>query len=61
MSFKKLSLFRLMDKEDVVWDFPGSPVVKTLSPNGGNMGLIPGWGTKIPHAKIKQLKKKDVV
>ena len=50
-----------MDKEDVVWDFPGSPVVKTLSPNGGNMGLIPGWGTKIPHAKIKQLKKKDVV
>ena len=27
-------------------DFPGSPVVS----NAGDTGLIPVWGTKIPHA-----------
>ena len=26
------------------------PVVKNLPPNAGVMGLIPGRGTKIPHA-----------
>ena len=31
-------------------DFPGGPVVKNLSSNAGDVGLIPGWGTKIPHA-----------
>ena len=32
-------------------DFPGSPVVKTFPFNaGGVAGLIPGRGTKIPHA-----------
>ena len=31
-------------------DFPGCPVVKNLPSNAGDMGLIPGWGTKIPHA-----------
>ena len=31
-------------------DFPGGPVVKNLPCNAGNTGLIPGWGTKIPHA-----------
>ena len=31
-------------------DFPGGPVVKTLSSNAGGMGSIPGWGAKIPHA-----------
>ena len=30
-------------------DFPGSPVVKTLSFYCGGLSLIPGWGTKIPH------------
>ena len=30
------------------WEFPGSPVVR--SPLQGGMGLIPGWGTKIPQA-----------
>ena len=24
--------------------FPGGPVVKNLSANAGNEGLIPGWG-----------------
>ena len=32
------------------WDFPGGPVVKNLPPNAGDMGLIPGQETNIPHA-----------
>ena len=31
-------------------DFPGGPVVKNLPSNAGGAGLIPGRGTKIPHA-----------
>ena len=31
-------------------DFPGGPVVKTLASSEGDTGLIPGWGTKNPHA-----------
>ena len=31
-------------------DFPGGPMVKNLPSNVGDMGLIPGQGTKIPHA-----------
>ena len=31
-------------------DFPGGPVVKNPSCNAGDAGLIPGRGTKIPHA-----------
>ena len=31
-------------------DFPGGPVVKTLSSNTGGIGLIPGQGAKITHA-----------
>ena len=30
-------------------DFPGSLVVKTLPCRGGDMGLIPGRGTRIAH------------
>ena len=30
--------------------FPGGPVVKTLPCNAGDVGLIPGRGTKIAHA-----------
>ena len=30
--------------------FPGGPVVKNPPCNAGDMGLIPGQGTKIPHA-----------
>ena len=32
------------------WDFPGCPVVKYPPYNAGDTGLIPGQGTKIPHA-----------
>ena len=35
-------------------DLPGDPVVKNQPCNAGDRGLIPGWGTKIPHAE-KQL------
>ena len=31
-------------------DFPGGPVVKNLPCNAEDMGSIPDWGTKIPHA-----------
>ena len=31
-------------------DFLGSPVVKNLPCNAGNVGSIPGWGTKFLHA-----------
>ena len=31
-------------------DFPGGPVVKNLPCNAEDAGLIPGLGTKIPHA-----------
>ena len=41
----------LQHKEIYFWDFPGGPVVKTLSPNAGGSGSGPGWGTKIPDAK----------
>ena len=32
------------------WEFPSGPVVKNLPFNAGDTGLIPGQGTKIPHA-----------
>ena len=35
-------------------DFPGGLVVKNPSFNAGDMGLIPGQGTKIPHV-LEQL------
>ena len=31
-------------------DFPGGPVVKNPPVNARDTGLIPGLGTKIPHA-----------
>ena len=31
-------------------DFPGGPAVKNSLCNTGDMGLISGQGTKIPHA-----------
>ena len=35
---------------DLLGDFPGGPGVKNPPLNAGNTGLIPDWGTKIPHA-----------
>ena len=31
-------------------DFPGGRVIKNLPSNAGDVSLIPGFGTKIPHA-----------
>ena len=42
--------------------FPGGPVVKISSSNAGDVGSIPGWGTKIPHAswpKNQNIKQKQ--
>ena len=40
------------------------PVVKIHASNTGGMGLIPGWGTKIPHTtwpkSLKIKKKKEI-
>ena len=35
-------------------DFPRDPMVKNLPCNAGDMGSIPGQGTKIPHT-VEQL------
>ena len=34
----------------LLMDFPGGLVAKAPPSNAGDPGLIPGWGTKIPHA-----------
>ena len=40
-------------------DFPGISVIKNQPANAGDMGLIPGQVTKIPHAaQCDQGKKK---
>ena len=38
------------DYKNQVKDFPSGSVVKNLPSNAGDKGLIPGRGTKIPHA-----------
>ena len=40
-------------------DFPGGSVVKDPSCNTGDVGLTPGWGTKVPHA-TEQLSLHDI-
>ena len=37
-------------KKQLLWDFPGGPVVKTLPSNAEGMGSIPSREAKIPHA-----------
>ena len=38
-----------LEKESIM-DFPRGPVVKTLPSTAGDVGLIPGQGTKSSHA-----------
>ena len=38
-----------LDQKGRSRDFPGSPVVKDLPSNAGDLGSIPGLGTRIPH------------
>ena len=44
-------------KMNIYKDFPGGPVVKNLPFNARDVELIPGPGTKIPHA-VEQLSSK---
>ena len=44
-----LSLYAASELRSL-WDFPGSPVVRTLCFCAGGTGLIPGRGTKITKA-----------
>ena len=37
-------------KTQATRDFPGGSGVKNLPSNAGNVGMIPGPETKIPHA-----------
>ena len=30
-------------------DFPSGPVIKDLPSKAGDVGFIPGWGTKVPQ------------
>ena len=48
-------------KPEQIRDFLGGPVIENPSSNAGNAGLIPGWGTKIPHAPQHSQKKKRLV
>ena len=34
-------------------------MVKTLPSNAGGVGLIPGWGAKIPHALHPKIQNKE--
>ena len=43
-----------------MWDFPDSPVVKTLPSNAGNAGFIPGPGAKFLHASQPKKKKANL-
>ena len=50
-SYTKLAFWWAETKsKDVYRDFPGGLVVKNPPSNAGDVGSIPGRGTKIPHA-----------
>ena len=49
LSAVQTSAFKL-DVLTYCGDFPGGPVLENSLCNAGEVGLIPGQGTKIPHA-----------
>ena len=49
-TFWRFSLMMWIIKSYASRHFPGGPVVKNLPSSAGDAGLIPHWGTKIPHA-----------
>ena len=66
ISFKNLNRKIVFSKErhqeQNIREFPGCPVVKALPSKEGAVGLIPGWGPKIPHAwlpKNQNIKQKQ--
>ena len=50
VSYTVIFFFFLLVSWRKVRDFPGDPVVKNLPRNARDSDLIPGQGTKIPHA-----------
>ena len=46
----KRRTYNLRHIKEWLGDFPGGPVVKNPPSNAGDVGSIPGRGTKIPHA-----------
>ena len=50
--FLKRTTLATKMKRNLFWDFPGGPVVKNLLSIAGDMGSIPGQGTKIRHSQI---------
>ena len=50
--------FDRMSRNYRQWEFPGSPVVRTLRFHCGGEGSIPGWGTNIQQADKKKRKEK---
>ena len=52
LSYRVFKNFESTFKSLEFGDFPGGPMVKNLPSNAGDMGWIPGWGTKIPHAAL---------
>ena len=57
--YEKESFQQLLSSKSHVWDFPGSPVVRTLASAAEGTGSIPGQGTQIPPAtQLRQQKKK---
>ena len=47
---KKMESFHANQNIGQYGDFPVGPVVTNLPSNARDACLIPGWGTKIPHA-----------
>ena len=43
------------------WDFPGGPVVRTPCFQFRGTGSILGWGSKIPHALVRQKTKQKTL
>ena len=53
------NIYICIRKEDCKVEFPGGPVVKTSPSSAGGVGLIPGWGAKIPPVlQPKNIKQK---
>ena len=42
-------------RTDILGHFPGGPVVGGPLCGADDMGLVLGWGAKIPHASMKDL------
>ena len=50
--------FHFYQRNKTKQDFPGGPVVNTLSSPSRSLGSIHGWGTKIPQASGQKTKHK---